>query len=108
MGDVTDHEVLAGFAADVGLDAAEALAVLADGRYGEEVRAGELEARELEIHAVPTFVVERRLAIPGAQDPETFVTMLARMRTRLAEEAADSGPVVAPSSRGAMPKVAEL
>lgn len=94
-GDVAGHESLADYAADVDLDADDALAVLASDRFGEEVRAGELEARELDIHAVPTFVIERRLAIPGAQDPETFVTMLARMRSRLDDEAADAAAVAA-------------
>jgi predicted DsbA family dithiol-disulfide isomerase len=90
VGDVADHESLAGYAAEVGLDRDDALAVLASDRFGKEVRAGEAEARELDIHAVPTFVLEQRLAIPGAQDPETFVTMLARMRARLDDEAADA------------------
>jgi predicted DsbA family dithiol-disulfide isomerase len=90
QGDVADHDSLADLAADVGLDRTEATAVLADGRYGEAVRAGEAEAQELEIHAVPTFVIERRIAIPGAQEPETFVTMLARLRSRLADEAAEA------------------
>ena len=92
-GDVADHTTLAALAAEVGLDATAAGAVLASDDYGEEVRAGEREARELEIHAVPTFVIERRLAIPGAQDPETFVMMLARLRSRMADEAADAALV---------------
>lgn len=85
-GDVSDHSVLAGLAAEVGLDSAAATAVLSSDEYASDVLAGEREARDLEIHAVPTFVIERRLAIPGAQDPETFVTMLARLRSRMAEE----------------------
>jgi len=88
--DVSDHGVLAGLAAEVGLDPAAATEVLASGAFGAEVRAGEQEARELEIHAVPTFVIERRMAIPGAQDPETFVNLLARIRNRLADEAAEA------------------
>jgi predicted DsbA family dithiol-disulfide isomerase len=90
VGDVAGHDSLAGYAAEVGLDRDDALAVLASDRFGEEVRAGEAQARELDIHAVPTFVIEQRLAIPGAQDPDTFVTMLARMRSRLDDEAADA------------------
>jgi predicted DsbA family dithiol-disulfide isomerase len=88
-GDVSDHATLAALAAEVGLDAGNAEGVLASGEYGEAVRAGQQEARELEIHAVPTFVVERRFAIPGAQDPETFVSVLARMQSKLADEADD-------------------
>jgi predicted DsbA family dithiol-disulfide isomerase len=90
-GDISDHTTLAALAAEAGLDAGAAAEVLATGAFGEEVRAGELEARDLDVHAVPTFVVERRFAIPGAQDPETFVQVLARMRNRLAEEAGSAG-----------------
>lgn len=85
-GDVADHDTLAALAGEVGLDAAAAAEALASDLYGDAVRASEREARELEIHAVPTFVIEGRLAIPGAQDPETFVTMLARLRSKLEDE----------------------
>ena len=90
VGDVAGHESLATYAAEVGLDRDDALAVLASDRYREEVRAGEAQAQELDIHAVPTFVLEGRLAIPGAQEPETFVSVLARMRARLDEEAVEA------------------
>ena len=42
------------------------------------VRAEELRAAELDIHAVPTFVIEGRWAIPGAQDVDTFAELLER------------------------------
>jgi predicted DsbA family dithiol-disulfide isomerase len=89
--DVGDAAVLARLAGEVGLDAAEAAHVLESGGYGEEVRAGEAEAREREIFAVPTFVLGGLFAVPGAQEPETFVSLLARVRQRLeeAEQAAD-------------------
>lgn len=87
--DVSDHDTLTSLAGECGLDSGAAAAILASGAFGDEVRDGEREARELEVHAVPTFVIERRFAIPGAQDPETFVQVLARMRNRLAEEEAD-------------------
>jgi predicted DsbA family dithiol-disulfide isomerase len=77
--DVSDHAELVRVAADVGLDAA---GVLDGDAYADVVRAGEAEAAELDVHAVPTFVVDRSLAIPGAQDPETFVSILARMASR--------------------------
>ena len=80
---------MASLAAEVGLDADAAMEVLASGEFEEAVRAAEQEALELDIHAVPTFVIERRFAIPGAQDPETFVAALARMQSKLADEATD-------------------
>ena len=73
----------------VGYDADSAMAMLASGELEEAVRAAEQEARALDIHAVPTFVIEGRFAIPGAQDPETFVSALARLQSKLADEAAD-------------------
>jgi predicted DsbA family dithiol-disulfide isomerase len=82
--DLADHGVLSTLAAEVGLDADLAAEVLATGAYAEAVRAEELQAAEHDIHAVPTFVVEDRWAIPGAQDIDTFVELLERARERLA------------------------
>jgi predicted DsbA family dithiol-disulfide isomerase len=82
--DVADHAVLARLAADVGLDPDLAADVLATGGYAETVRAEELLAGEHDIHAVPTFVIEQRWAIPGAQDVDTFVELLERAHERLA------------------------
>lgn len=82
--DVADHGVLAGLAGDVGLDADLATEVLATGAYVDTVRAEEMQAAEHDIHAVPTFVVEDRWAIPGAQDIDTFVELLDRARERMA------------------------
>ena len=82
--DVSDHGVLAGLAAEVGLDRDLAAEALATGAYADTVRAEELDARQRDIHAVPTFVIEGRWAIPGAQDVDTFVELLGRARERLA------------------------
>jgi predicted DsbA family dithiol-disulfide isomerase len=78
--DVSDPGELVRLAGEVGLDAT---GVLDGDAYGDVVRAGEAEAAELDIYAVPTFVIGRALVVPGAQDPETFVSLLARARERL-------------------------
>jgi predicted DsbA family dithiol-disulfide isomerase len=94
--DVADHGVLAGLAADVGLDRDAAAEVLATGAYADTVRAEERRAGELDIHAVPTFVIEGTWAIPGAQDVDTFVELLRRARERLAPlTAAAASPATA-------------
>lgn len=64
---VGDREVLAALAAEVGLDATEVLAALADQRYASDVRADEDEARALGITGVPFFVVDRKYGVSGAQ-----------------------------------------
>lgn len=81
--DIGDRDVLAQCAGDAGLDQAEAAAFLA-GRHGvTEVRHDIDEARELGISAVPTFVIEGKWAVPGAQDPETFVQVLRKLAAKL-------------------------
>ncbi len=99
--DVADHGVLARLAGEVGLDADAAAEVLATGGYAETVRAEELQAAELDIHAVPTFVIEGRWAIPGAQDVDTFAELLERARERLAPLTVGApSPRPAPSPAG--------
>jgi predicted DsbA family dithiol-disulfide isomerase len=82
--DVADHGVLARLAAEVGLDASLAADALARGAGGDKVRAEEVQATELGISAVPTFVIEGRWAIPGAQDIDTFLKVLGTAAERLA------------------------
>lgn len=82
--DLGDRAVLAGQAGEVGLDTGAAAEVLAADAYGDTVLAEEAAARENDIHAVPTFVVEGSWAIPGAQDVHTFTTLLRRAHERLA------------------------
>jgi predicted DsbA family dithiol-disulfide isomerase len=81
--DLADHAVLAELAGETGLDAGRAAAILATDAHAEEVRADERQAGELDIHAVPTFVIDGRWAIPGAQDIDTFVELLERAAERL-------------------------
>jgi predicted DsbA family dithiol-disulfide isomerase len=84
--DLADHAVLAALAAEAGLDPERAAEVLATDAYGDEVRADERQASELDIHAVPTFVIEGRWVIPGAQEIDTFVELLERAGERLAHD----------------------
>jgi predicted DsbA family dithiol-disulfide isomerase len=83
--DVADHGVLARLAVDAGLDpAGTAAEALATGAGADQVRAEEARATDLGISAVPTFVIEGRWAIPGAQDVDTFVKVLGTAAERLA------------------------
>lgn len=78
--DLGDHEVLIRLGAEAGLDDATARGWLAGDGGVAEVREGLGTAAALGITAVPTFVIDRRAMIPGAQDPDTLVTMLQRLR----------------------------
>ena len=66
------HDVLLDLALRVGLDAAEATAVLREGRYADEVRAAEREWQQAGIQSVPAVVIDRRHLISGGQPPEVF------------------------------------
>jgi predicted DsbA family dithiol-disulfide isomerase len=67
---VSDREVLASLAADVGLDGAEAQEALSGEDHLEEVRADEQLAARIGARAVPFFVLDNRLAVSGAQPAE--------------------------------------
>lgn len=75
---IFDHASLAGLAAAAGLDADEALAVLAGGYYAQDVDTDEAMARSLGVTGVPFFVFDRRYAVSGAQPPEILAQALER------------------------------
>jgi predicted DsbA family dithiol-disulfide isomerase len=47
-----------------------------------ELDAALAVAVEAEITAVPTYVIDGRWSVPGAQDPDTFVQVLKRLAAR--------------------------
>ena len=81
---VADHATLRALAGEVGLDDLVAGEILAAGGYRDVVLADLQGALDRDITGVPGFVVEDRLLIPGAQEPETFVSVLNRARERFA------------------------
>ena len=68
----SDPQLLARLAGEAGLDALEALAVLSEGRYTDEVRAAEAEWQQAGIQSVPSIVINRQHLISGGQPPEVF------------------------------------
>jgi predicted DsbA family dithiol-disulfide isomerase len=79
---VADRSTLAALAGETGLDRADATAMLDTTAYADEVLADRQRAEELEIHAVPAFLIAPGFAIPGAQEVETFRLMLTRVYER--------------------------
>jgi predicted DsbA family dithiol-disulfide isomerase len=73
---VSDHGTLVRLAAEVGLPEDEVREVLASDRFVAEVREDEQMARGFGINAVPTFVVDRRIGVSGAQPPEVLLELL--------------------------------
>jgi len=85
---IGDPDVLADCAAEIGFDRDQVYEFLSSERGTDEVRA-ELEvASDNGITAVPTYVVNGRWAIPGAQEPETFAQVLRKMADQAVAEQA--------------------
>ncbi len=85
---IGDPDVLADCAAEVGFDRDEVHEFIASGRGTDEVRAELDVANDNGITAVPTYVINGRWAIPGAQEPETFAQVLRKMADQAVAEQA--------------------
>lgn len=91
---IGDHGTLVRLAAEAGLDADEARAVLASDRYAAEVRVDEQQARSYGITGVPFFVVAAKFGVSGAQPAEALRQVLdqAWEQSRPAQLVAAGGP----------------
>ena len=79
---IGDHPVLAAIAADVGLDAQRAQAILASGTYAAEVREAEQFFQRNGITGVPAVIIEQQHLISGGQPVEVFERALREIAAR--------------------------
>jgi predicted DsbA family dithiol-disulfide isomerase len=73
---ISDHAVLERLGIEAGLPAGELRDVLSGDGYADAVRDDERVAAGLGIHAVPFFVVDRRVGASGAQPPAVLLELL--------------------------------
>ena len=78
-------EDLADLAAEIGLDRAEAVAVLTDSRFNADVKADVAQAQAYGIQGVPFFVIDGKYGVSGAQDATAFTNMLEQVQSEKAE-----------------------
>ena len=71
-----------GWLDEVGLDPAEVEESLGDQRFESAVRQDEAEARSLGISGVRFFLVDRKLAVSGAQSVDVLRQMLEKASSR--------------------------
>lgn len=76
---LSDNNVLAEVAAEVGLDHGEALVILEDQRFADAVRAAEKMWLDADIRGVPAVVFNRRHLVSGAQGVENFTSILKQL-----------------------------
>jgi predicted DsbA family dithiol-disulfide isomerase len=86
--DIGSVSALAAVAGSIGLDPAAALAHLESEAGSTAVRTDLDEARALGITSVPTFVIDGKYALPGAQEPETLLAAFQEISRR---ESANAG-----------------
>jgi len=86
--DIGSHAALARLARSIGLDETVALAYLRSAAGIDSVRADIMAAREYGITSVPTFVIDGRYAVQGAQEAATLRTAFAEIARR---DAVDAG-----------------
>ena len=83
--DVGDPDTLVAVAADAGLDGDAVRPPTSTAtRVSREVAEALTSAADTGITAVPTYVIDGRWSMPGAQDPAVFVQVLRRLAARAA------------------------
>jgi predicted DsbA family dithiol-disulfide isomerase len=70
---IDDKEVLIAAGMEVGLDRLAIEMMLESESFTDEVRMDEAMARQIGISGVPFFIFNQKLAVSGAQPPETFL-----------------------------------
>jgi predicted DsbA family dithiol-disulfide isomerase len=71
-----DFDTLISLGTNIGLDPVALKNVLDSNEFAEEVRKDVYEAQQVGARGVPFFVLDRKYAVSGAQQPETFLGAL--------------------------------
>ncbi len=78
---LSDQAVLADVAGEIGLDRAEALAVLEDQRFAPDVRSEQQFWIQQGIRGVPAMVFDRQHLVTGAQGVENYTKIVTQLTT---------------------------
>ena len=73
-----DHATLVQLGSEIGLDAEAIETVLQSDQYANDVQADIYESRQLGVQGVPFFVFNRKYAVSGAQESQTFLGALGK------------------------------
>lgn len=77
--DISDINVLADIAAEIGLDRSEALAVLEGQFFAQEVRTAEQHWQQQGIQSVPAIIFNERHLVSGAQGVDNYLNILEQL-----------------------------
>lgn len=73
-----DYSTLSQIGKDIGIPAQEITDVLNSDTYAKEVEQDIIEAQHIGVRGVPFFVLDRKYAVSGAQESETFLGALTK------------------------------
>jgi predicted DsbA family dithiol-disulfide isomerase len=88
--DIGDIDTLVDVAGEAGLDRDETRAYLESDEDVERIRAEDEMARKMGVTGVPCFILNRKYAVSGAQEPEVFLQAFEAVAREAAEEEADA------------------
>ncbi|WP_204114337.1 DsbA family oxidoreductase [Shimia biformata] len=74
--DIGDHEVLADIADSAGMDAAVVQRLMASDADIDDIRARDAHSRQMGVNSVPTFIVDNKHAVPGAQPVDLWLKVI--------------------------------
>ncbi len=77
--EISDIETLVRLGGEIGLPEDEVREALGSNAFAAEVRQDEAAAQDAGFTGVPTFVIDGRFAIPGAQPTDVMVRLLGRL-----------------------------
>ena len=77
--DLSNTVVLADIASEIGLDRAEAEAILVDQRFADAVRAEEKFWAQQGINGVPAMIFDRQHLVTGAQGVDNYTNILSKL-----------------------------
>jgi predicted DsbA family dithiol-disulfide isomerase len=84
--DIGDAEVLAGIAEGAGMDRAVVARLLASDADAEAIAARDAHARSRGVRAVPTFLIDNRHVLEGAQPPDLWLRVIDEIAAQVAPE----------------------
>jgi predicted DsbA family dithiol-disulfide isomerase len=84
--DIGDDEVLCDLADGIGMDAAVVAKLLKSDADADMIRQRDAHSRQMGVNSVPTFIVDNRHAVPGAQPADLWVNVINELMEQDAAE----------------------
>ncbi|ASS73748.1 hypothetical protein CIG75_01340 [Tumebacillus algifaecis] len=84
--DISDVNVLLDLAEQIGLDRAKLQTALAERHYAQRVEAAQDQAAQFGVSGTPTFIVNNKYRVVGAQPLDAFRDMLKRIEEEAVRE----------------------